>query len=92
VLAFVPAREVIKLSSKENDDEIDDRISRIIEFNKKLTSTKTANSSGNSSKEAVLEIDELQSQYFSADEISQLKESFGKDFLTENYYLQIEEI
>lgn len=93
VLAFIPAREVIKLSSKENVDEIDNRISRIIDFNKKLASTQTEELSGIAAdSKPIYNINKLQEQYFSVDEISLLKETFGKDFLTENYYLQIEEI
>ena len=93
VLAFIPAREVIKLNSKENNDEIDNRISRIIDFNKKLASTQTEEQSGIAAEsKPIHNIDKLQEQFFSADEISLLKETFGKDFLTENYYLQIEEI
>jgi hypothetical protein len=93
VLAFIPAREVIKLSSKENVDEIDNRISRIIDFNKKLASTQTEELSGMAAdSKPIYNINKLQEQYFSVDEISLLKETFGKDFLTKNYYLQIEEI
>lgn len=92
-MAFIPAREVIKLNSKENDDEIDNRISRIIDFNRELSKTQTEKQTGIAPEpKPIYNIDKLQEQYFSADEISLLKESFGKDFLTENYYLQIEEI
>ena len=91
VLAFIPAREVIKLNSKENYDEIDNRISRIIDFNSELLTTQTEEQSGIASEpKPIYNIDKLQEQYFSADEISLLKETFGKDFLTEKYYLQIE--
>ena len=85
VLSFVPAREVVKLTSKENDDEIDNRISRIIDFNNKLSGIAAE-------PKTIYNIDKLQEQYFSADEISLLKETFGKDFLTEKYYLEMEGI
>lgn len=93
VLAFVPAREVIKLNSKEKNDEIDSRISRIIDFNKELSSMRSVELLNIAAEqETIYNIEKIQERYFSADEISLLKESFGKDFLTENYYLQIEEI
>jgi hypothetical protein len=93
VLAFIPAREVIKLNSKENDDEIDSRISKIVDFNRALYKTLTEEQKGIAAEpKPIYKIDKLQEKYFSADELSLLKESFGRDFLTENYYLQIEEI
>ena len=60
VLTFVPAKEVMRLNDRETDDNIYERIRKII--NRKTLET---------------------------DEISQLKELFGKDFLTEQYYLPI---
>jgi superfamily II DNA or RNA helicase len=93
MLVFVPAREVIKLISKENDDEMDNRISRIIDFNKKLLSIQTEELSAIvADPKSIHNIDKLQEEFFTVDEISLLKETFGKDFLTKNYYLQIEEI
>jgi len=93
VLAFVPAREILKLSSKENDAEIDNRISRIMAFNKLLASKQTGELTGIATESmTIYNVNDLQEQYFSADEISLLKETFGKDFLTESYYLQIEEL
>lgn len=89
VLSFVPAKAVIKLNSKDSDNDIDDRISRIIEFDKKLSSEISTNAA---EPKSTYNIAKLQEQYFTADEVSILKETYGKDFLTENYYLQIEEI
>lgn len=93
VLSFVPAKEVLKLNSRENDDEVYNRILRIIDFSKAISSSKIElGTSIVAETNPVYNSDKLQSQYFSEEEISLLKETFGKDFLTENYYLQIEEI
>ena len=80
VLSFVPSSEIIKLNTKEKIDEVESRVSRIIEFSKELYS------------EPKPSIEELQEKYFSDDEVSMLKETFGSNFLTESYYLTIEEI
>lgn len=93
VLSFIPANEVIRLSSKENDDELNNRTSKIIDFNRKLffnQDYEQTNVAAESNPKYSTE--KLQEQYFSNEEISLLKETFGKEFLTENYYLQIEEI
>ncbi|WP_286913387.1 DEAD/DEAH box helicase family protein [Flavobacterium sp. UBA4197] len=82
VLEFVPAREIIKISLKESNDIIDDRISRIIAFNKELLAIPE------NEKDAGY-IVSIQNKYFSADEISLLKETLGAEFLTEKFYLQI---
>lgn len=82
VLEFVPAREIIKLSLKEDDELIDNRISRIIDFNNELSQVPR-----NAVNAEYIQL--IQSKYFSADEISLLKETLGTDFLTQKYYLQI---
>lgn len=93
VLSFVPAKEVVKLNSKENDDEVYNRILRIIDFSKSISKSKTElGASMVAETNPVYNADKIQGQYFSEEEISLLKETFGKDFLTENYYLHIEEI
>ncbi|MBR8828401.1 MAG: DEAD/DEAH box helicase family protein [Gomphosphaeria aponina SAG 52.96 = DSM 107014] len=68
VLSFVPAKEVMKFSSKEHEEVIVERIAKLQNYNN--TGQKD----------------------FSADEISLFKETFGAEFLTEKYYLQIGEI
>jgi hypothetical protein len=80
VLSFIPSNEIIKLNTKEKIDEVESRVSRIIEFSKEIYS------------ETKPSIEVLQEKYFSADEVSMLKETFGSTFLTESYYLTIEEI
>ena len=93
VLSFVPAREIVKLNSKENNDDTDNRISRFLDFNKNFVSIQSeALSAVPADSKFIDNIEEMQSQYFSGDEISLLKETFGADFLTKNYHLKIEEI
>jgi superfamily II DNA or RNA helicase len=60
VLAFVPAKEVMRLNDKETEDVISERIHKFT----KATALAT-------------------------DEVSQLKELYGTDFLTKHYYLPI---
>ncbi|WP_333852807.1 DEAD/DEAH box helicase family protein [Epilithonimonas sp.] len=83
ILEFVPTREIIKTSLKETNEVIDNRISRIVDFNAELSAI-TENPID------VKKLEHLQETYFSGDEISLLKETFGSDFLTKKYYLQIE--
>ncbi len=68
VQSFVPAKEVMRFTTKEHDDVILERIDKLKSFK----------SSG-----------EIK---FEADEISILKETYGSNFLTATYYLQIGEI
>ncbi len=93
VLAFIPAREVMKLNGKENCGEIDNRISRMLNFNMELASMQTGEQMDMAAEsEPIYNIYKLHEKYFLADELSLLKETFGRDFLTENYHLQIEAI
>ncbi|WP_066439972.1 DEAD/DEAH box helicase family protein [Chryseobacterium sp. CCH4-E10] len=82
ILEFVPAREIIKLFPKENNEDIDNRISRIIDFNIELSEVDEKPISHE-------KLEEIQGKYFSSAEISLLKETLGTTFLTERYYLQI---
>lgn len=82
LLEFFPAREIVKLYQKENNEDIDNRISRIIDFSIELSEVKENPISHEN-------LEEIQKKYFSSAEISVLKETLGTTFLTEKYYLQI---
>jgi len=85
VLAFIPSRNIVRLSLNETNEELNDRVDRIMAFSieqKRIIGT------GN----AVAEDSHLEEKYFSDQEVSQLKELLGEDFLTNSYYLDIQEV
>lgn len=68
MLAFIPAKEVLRLDISEKDDVVQSRLINLKTF-----------------------IDTGQNN-FPADEISLLKETFGSEFLTQQYYLPVQQI
>jgi hypothetical protein len=47
VLSFVPAREILRLNSRESNDEIDNRIFRILDYSRELTLNQSTEFLGN---------------------------------------------
>lgn len=82
VKELVLLKENIKLESKEDESVTENRISRIINYYHEI------NSNSNSTN-ILMDFEKIQNNYFSAEEISVLKETFGKEFLTDKYYLQL---
>lgn len=68
MLAFIPAKEVLRLDISEKDDVVQSRAMNL----------KTFIETGQNN--------------FSANEISLLKETFGSEFLTQQYYLPVQQI
>jgi hypothetical protein len=93
IQTFVTSKEVLRINSKEHDDIVNDRIQRLLKFSSVMTRVPAESKieiAAEDGKTYSLKNDPR--EYLSSEEISFLKESFGKEFLTEKYHLKIEDI